>query len=508
MTPTDWPTTDLCRLRATTTPNRTALVDADDGRRWTYRELDDVVTTLAGRLDVETDARVGTLLSTGPRLVTTAFAVARLGGTLVLLPPDESNDSLVEKASQASLDGLVTATETDPLGESLASRCDVDRIVTLHDVPTAPGDGASRRDDPSDATGTATMDAAELGPDHTQVVVFTSGTTGTPKGVRVTTSNLRSSAVASAFRLGVDPDDRWLVPLPQHHMGGFAPVVRSALYGTTLVTTRSTEPHEIARIVEDIRCTGTSVVPTMVRSLLEWGWDPPSHLRFVLTGGAPTPSELVTACGDAGIPICPSYGASETASQIATATPDQARRRPDSVGHPLVGTSIELVGEDGTPVDQGETGEVIVSGPTVSPGYLDPAQTAAAFEDGRFRTGDLGHLDDGALYVTGRRSDRIVTGGETVDPTEVAHTLCEHRSVTDAAVVGLRDDRWGERVGAAIVLDSDAGDVDRAALERFCDDRFAPHKRPRTIAFVDTLPRTDSGTVDRNAVRTRLETDR
>jgi len=243
----------------------------------------------------------------------------------------------------------------------------------------------------------------------------------------------------------------------------------------------------------------------MVRSLLEWGWEPPTHLRFVLVGGAPTPPELVTDALDAGIPIHPSYGASEAASQIATATPTQAGRAPDAVGNPLFETDVRIVDADGNDVERGKTGEVVVSGPSISPGYLDPEQTAASFTDGWFRTGDLGRLDDdGRLRITGRRSDRIITGGETVDPTEVARVLRSHDAIADAAVVGIPDIQWGEHVGAALVLDQGSTDFDRQAFETFCATRLATHKRPRTITVVEQLPRTDSGTVDRDRLVTRL----
>lgn len=483
-----------------------ALVDGESGRQWTYRELDAAVASTARSLDLEPGAVVATILPTGPQFVVTTFALARLGATGVLLSPDESVAELRTKTDQTSLDCVVGAAETESVAETLATSSDVDH-VTIGPI----GDSESSNHQSTDvgerdqANPDRRIDPAPLTPDHTQIVVFTSGTTGTPKGVRVTVANLRASAMASGFRLGVDPSDRWLVPLPQHHMGGFAPIIRSALYGTTVVTTQQTGPADIARHVETHRCTGLSVVPTMVRSLLEWGWEPPAHLRFVLVGGAPTPPELVTEALDAGVPLHPSYGASEAASQIATATPSQASRAPGSVGNPLFETDVRIVDHEGTPVDRGESGEVVVAGPTVSPGYLDPDQTTSSFTDGRFRTGDLGYRDDaGRLRITGRQSDRIITGAETVDPAEVARVLRSHEDIADAAVVGVPDKQWGERVAAALVLEPGIDDFERQAFEAFCANRLATHKRPRTIAVVEQLPRTDSGTVERNQLTERL----
>lgn len=505
MTPSSWPTTDLLSQRVAATPDRTALIDGDAGRTWTYRELDRDVSAVAAGLNVDPETRIGTLLPTGPEFVTVAFAAARAGATLVLLPPTESVDALAAKASQARLDVLLCDDASASLAADLADASEIERDEPIESVYAVDGTATERVAPLPDPAGTPSAEPAELDPDHTQVVVFTSGTTGTPKGVTLTAANLRASAIASAFRLGVQPDDRWLVPLPQYHMGGFAPIVRSALYGTGLVTNRSFEPGTVAALVEEHLCTGISVVPTMVRSLLEWGWEPPTHLRFVLVGGAPTPPELVDRALSAGIPVHPTYGASETASQVATATPAQARQWPDTVGQPLLGTDVRIVDRDGTPVAPGETGELIVSGPTVSPGYLDPDQTANSFEKGAFRTGDLGYRDEeGRLRITGRRSDRIVTGGETVDPTEVARALEDHDAVADAAVVGLQDEKWGERIGAALVPAIDGSGLDTDDVRDFAADRLAPHKRPRTIEIVSELPRTPSGTVDRDAVRDQL----
>jgi O-succinylbenzoic acid--CoA ligase len=349
--------------------------------------------------------------------------------------------------------------------------------------------------------------------DWTQVIAFTSGTTGEPKGVRLTAGNLVASATASAFRLGVRPGDRWLVPLRMYHVGGFAPVVRSALYGTAAVVQREFDADATARAVADHDATGVSLVPTMLARMLDAGWTPPDRLRFVLLGGAPASRDLLRRCERRGVPVCPTYGTTETASQIATARPREVFEHPGTVGQPLVFTEVAVVSEDGDPCDPGEVGEIVVDGPTVTPGYLDADRTDAAFGDRGLHTGDLGYRDaDGRLWVVGRRDDRVVTGGENVHPGEVAAALREHPGVADAAVVGLPDPEWGERV-AALVVPADAssagdapseGDVTRDGLREFLDGRLARYKHPRAWGFADALPRTASGTVDREAVRRRL----
>jgi O-succinylbenzoic acid--CoA ligase len=194
----------------------------------------------------------------------------------------------------------------------------------------------------------------------------------------------------------------------------------------------------------------------------------------------------------------------ETASQIATARRDVAAEHPESVGNPLVFAELSVLDEVGAPCDPGESGELVVSGAVVTPGYLDEAATEAAFCSAGLRTGDRGHRDEaGRVYVEGRVDDTIITGGENVDPAEVATALREHPAVADCAVLGLPDEEWGQRVAALVVRD---GETTAADLREHCRDRLADYKRPRTVGFAAAVPRTASGTVDREAVR-RLLTD-
>ncbi len=208
------------------------------------------------------------------------------------------------------------------------------------------------------------------------------------------------------------------------------------------------------------------------------------------------------------MPVYPTYGMTETASQVATATSADLRTHERTVGQPLVTTDVTIVDERGEPVSSGDPGELVVSGPTVTPGYLDADRTAEAFGEYGLHTGDVGYRDDGGrLWILNRRSDRIVTGGENVDPGEVVATLRESAGLEDAAVLGLEDAEWGERVGALVVPADTASDLDLEAVLTHCDAHLAGFKRPKTLAVADSLPRTASGTVDREAVRERLLED-
>jgi O-succinylbenzoic acid--CoA ligase len=340
--------------------------------------------------------------------------------------------------------------------------------------------------------------------DATLLLPLTSGTTGEPKAVRLTVRNVLASAVASTFRLGLDRAETWHVALPLHHVGGLTPVLRMPLYGMTVVLRESFDATAVAADIERYDVTATSLVPTTLDRLLDaTSGALGASLRAVLLGGAPATEALLDRCADRDVPVYPTYGMTETASQIATATPAEARANPGTVGRPLFWTEVTVRDEAGDERPPGEVGEFVVAGPTVTPGYLGD-RTADPFDEHGLRTGDVGYRDaDGRLWVIGRTDDLIVTGGETVAPAAVAERLRAHPDVADAAVVGLPDEEWGERVGALVVPRAGASPTPDE-LDAHCRETLAGYKVPRTFAFAERVPRTDSGTVRRDAVRNRL----
>lgn len=506
--PVDWPTRDLLSHRVAATPDRTAVVDAASGESTTYRALDERVERFVPTLEAHTDpheSRMALLLDTRVAFAELVFAAMRRGVSIVPLNVRLTPGELGPQLARTDPDLLVCERDTestalDALAAAREESHDLDLSVLSVDAPTSEDSPVER----FRRAETATAVPTSLSRDAEQVVMFTSGTTGQPKGVRLTVGNLVASATASALRLGVSPGDRWLCCLPMYHMGGLAPVLRSTLYGTTLVVQPEFDADETAAVIDEQSITGVSLVPTMLTRLLDTGWSPPDSLRTVLLGGAPASQPLLDRCQERGVPVHPTYGMTETASQIATATPDQAFAHEGTVGQPLLFTDVSVVDEDGQPCDPDEQGELVVDGPTVTPGYLDDGRTRAAFGERGLHTGDVGYRDaDGRLWVLNRRDDRIVTGGENVDPGEVVAVLCEHPAVESAAVVGLPDAEWGERV-AALVVPAAGREPSTDELEAHCRERLAGFKIPRTIAVAEALPRTVSGTIDRDAVRDRF----
>ena len=487
---------DWLTHRANATPDDLALIDTDTDTRWSYSGLDAAVDETAGRLaalGIESGDHVGMLMSTQLLSVCLLHAAQRLGLRLVPLNTRLTAAELGGQIDHSDLSMLVCGADTEQLAVEAAGTTPVASV----DDPQWEEVQSFR------AVAPEPIDPVDWTFDDPQLMVFTSGSTGEPKAVVLTMGNLLASAAASGFRLGVDPDDRWLLTLALYHVGGIAPVLRSTLYGTAVVLRSGFDPGEVADDIERYDVTVVSLVPTMLSTMLERRGTLSDSLRAVLLGGAPASDSLIERCRNYSIPVFPTYGMTETASQIATARPQQAFERAGTVGRPLMWTDLSIV-DNGEPVGSGERGEIVVGGPMVTAGYYgDVDANVEAFCEHGLRTGDIGYTDDnGYLYVLNRLDDRIITGGENVDPGEVVAALRAHPEVDEAAVVGIDDDTWGQRVSALVVPKTET--LSAAAVETFCRERLAGYKLPRQIAFTDSLPRTASGTVKRPAVREQL----
>jgi o-succinylbenzoate---CoA ligase len=280
------------------------------------------------------------------------------------------------------------------------------------------------------------------------LVVHTSGTTGAPRPVELSYGNVLAQALGSAAALGLDPDERWLCPLPLSHVGGLMVLLRSVIYATTAIV----GPPDR----DDV--TLASMVPTQLARLVDS--PPPASLRAVLLGGAASDRAML----EAGWPVAPTYGLTEACSSVTIGEIGDV----ETSGRALPGLSVAIAPD----------GEILVDGPTVAGG-------------GPLRTGDLGRLDDrGRLVVTGRKADTIVSGGENVVPAEVEAVLLEHPAVAEAGVFARPHPEWGEAVTARVVLRSEATEVE---LREWLGERLARFKVPKTIEVADALPRTASG---------------
>ncbi len=506
---------DWLHWRALATPGKEAV--RFGGRLVRYHELDRIADAQATGLSaqgIQPGDRVAALMANSVEAIALIHAVARIGAILV---PLNTRLTAVEIGRQLGLVEPALLVVDDGLGgdvgeskwpgptlmaeiQSLLER----PLLTVSLAGLAEVESSDRRD-------AARKLQEPLRPEEqVQSIIFTSGSTGTPKGVQLSFANHFWSATASAYRLGVGPTDRWLSCMPLYHVSGMAVVFRSCLYGTAIVLQHRFELERFQCSLREDGVTQTSLVPTLLHRLLhsspatEW----PQSLRTVLIGGAAVTPELLQTALDTCVPVTPSYGLTETATQAATALPADVRRKPGSVGRPLLFTELCIADADGSPLAQGEIGEILVRGPQVTRAYFrNPDATALALREGWLHTGDMGRLDgDGDLFVLQRRTDMIVSGGENIYPVEVEAVLREHPAVADVCVVGLPDEEWGQRCAAAVQLH--AGEtVTRDALLAFSRKRLAGYKQPsaKHIRFVEALPETASGKIARRAVRTMFE---
>lgn len=310
-------------------------------------------------------------------------------------------------------------------------------------------------------------------------LVLTGGSTGRPRPIGLTWANHYWSAVGSALNLGVEPGDRWLCCLPLFHVSGLTILMRSLIYGTGALIHDGFDAGRVAEALASGEVTLVSLVATQLARLLEAGADLAAP-RAILLGGGPLPEELLAEAQGRGATVVQTYGMTETCSQVATLAPADARRKLGSAGRPLLSAAIRI----------GEAAEILVKGPTVAPGT-----TGAG---GWLRTGDLGRVDqEGYLWVTGRSSETIVSGGENVMPTEVEAVLLAHPAIADAAVVGRPDPEWQEAVTALIVLARGERPADEE-LRAHCSASLAPYKVPKRFEVVPSLPRTEAGKLMRH----------
>lgn len=466
---------DWLTARSQATPNRIALLF--EGQVYTYAELDQKVIELSGRLaavGVGAGVHVAALMPNSDKLVILIHALSRLGAVLVPLNLRLTTKELRWQLGHVDCQYLISDREQPELNGGWMNH-------TFDNLPEP-----IHHKNPS------------FDIDRTQAIIFTSGTTGNPKGAQLSYANHFWSATTSAYRLGVLPNDRWLAAMPLYHVGGMAIILRSCLYGIGVVLQDGFDEDAVLNAIDQDSVSVVSLVPTMLHRLMknEMNIKTLKKLRLILLGGAAADHNLIEICLEADLPISLTYGLTEAASQVATASPDQVRAKLGMLGKPLMFSSLRIANENGNDLSPNEIGEIVVGGRTVMQGYYPNT-----LKDTELFTGDLGYLDDdGDLFVVQRRVDLIVSGGENIYPSEVERVLLDYPGIEMACVTGIDDPEWGQIVVAVLVA-SPGQSLNKDEVIDHCRLHLAGYKAPKQIFYFDVLPQTASGKIKRKEVR-------
>ena len=345
-----------------------------------------------------------------------------------------------------------------------------------------------------------------VGLDDPCLIMYTSGTTGRPKGAVLTHGNMTWNAVNQLLGFDFGQEERTLALAPLFHIGGLNGTVNPTLLrGGCAVIVRRFDPAETLRVIEEQRVNSFFAVPTMLDAMArrpEFRTRDLSALRTIGAAGAAVPLPTLRTWLDRGVTMQQAYGMTEAAPGCTVLDSADAERKVGSAGKPEFFTDLRVVRPDGTETDVDEIGEVVVSGPNVMAGYWnDPEQTAAVLVDGWYHTGDAGSLDAGGfLYIRDRYKDMIISGGENIYPAEIESALLELPEVLEAAVIGIPDEKWGE-VGLAVVVPAPGAAPDPEAVRTALRERLAGFKVPQHIRFADELPKTATGKIRKPDLR-------
>lgn len=484
--------------------NRPALTF--DGATWTFAEFHKRIVATAAALHregVRKGDRVGILTLNRPDVLVVLFAAARLGAISVPINFRLTAPELHYIIEDSGLSALLVGPDYVPVIRGLAPEVACRTFVQF-----------DRKVDPEwpifeEWVARPTSAAPSVAIDGTDVctILYTSGTTGSPKGAMITHANIWANNLNWILAFGITQDDVQLSVAPMFHAGGlFANVLAVLMLGGHVVIHPQFSPDDFLRAIEAHKVTMTFGVPTMILALTQCeGFETTdlSTLRYFIAGGAPSPESLLKVCMRRGIPVSHAYGMTEATSVATLLETDLALAKVGSVGIPVMLGEMRLVDAGGAEVTTPHVkAEVHVRGEHIFVGYWrKPEASADAFVDGWFASGDVAYLDDdGYLYVCDRVKDMIITGGENVYAAEVESVVLEHPEVLNVAVVGAPDEKWGEAVVAAVVM-RPGKTLDIEELREFCAPKLARYKLPRYIHPMTELPLNGAGKILKAEIR-------
>jgi fatty-acyl-CoA synthase len=490
---------DILGERARLSPEAIGFVDVWTGARLTYREMDaraqSAARVLRDGLGLQPGDRVGILSHNRLEFLDAVFAAAKSGCTLVPLSTRLTAHELTAIIEDSGMRVLLYESAFDPVVASLESRLALEAWVGIDASTQATASWPALLS----GSGRAGFPRHPVSPESPVALLYTSGTTGRPKGVIIPHRMFAWNAYNTAICWQLRDDDVSPVYTPLYHAGGLSafmlPIVAA---GGRVVLHRQFDAEEIWRTMAAEGCTVVLGVPTTWKLLMEapgFAAADLSRVRWFISGGAPLPEFVADAYRRRGVVFKQGYGLTEVGVNCFAMSAEESVHKAGSIGRPMMMTEARVAGDDGQALEVGEVGELWLRGPHVCGGYWNaPDATAAVLDaDGWFHTGDMARADgDGFFYIAGRRKDMFISGGVNVYPAEIEAQLLQHAAVADAAVVGAPDPRWGE-VGIAFVVVR-APVLDEELLA-FLEERLARYKLPRRIVRLDELPRTPYGKV-------------
>ncbi|MBI3929539.1 MAG: AMP-binding protein [Armatimonadetes bacterium] len=461
-------------------PSKIAIVDRTRQTQLTYRELYRAALAQAARLQalgVEPGDRVALFSNNRHEVLEVFFGCAFLGAALV------------------PLNVRLNRGELEKILEDCSPRLLLVEAGLEDQAPAHPQAFPLTTAAAGEPQGRPAAD-----PRAPVAILYTGGTTGTPKGAILTHESIQWNAWNTISGWGLCSDDIAPVFTPMFHTGGLN-VLATPLFclGGTVVLPGPFDPELALSIIEQERCTLVFMVPTMYEMLRQaqgFAGSRFSAVRQLISGGAPCPEPLFQAYWELGLPLRQGYGLTEAGPNNFGVNPEEARKRPGTVGVPLPNVQIRLVREDGREADHGEVGELVVAGGHVMPGYWGrPHETGQVLQDGWLRTGDLARRDvDGYYYICGRSKEMFISGGENVFPAEVEGVLLSHPDVAEAAVVGVPHPKWGE-IGRAYLVPTAGRNLDPDEMLEYCRLRLGRYKVPKEVVVRDSLPKSAAGKV-------------
>lgn len=501
----------IVRKKSYYDPEKVAIVEQTSREEYTYGELERRSNSVARALEergIGDGDRVCGLFRNSVEFFDLFFATCKLGAVVAPFNYRLSTDELRYLEGDVDPDLFVY----EGVFEGKAAALVEDPPAVRIGDPEGE-EGGEERVDAEDWGTFYEHDGSEVevaeGFEDPAILLYTSGSTGRPKGVPISHKNLFFSSVSYLVDTELDGDDVTVTSSPIFHVGGLniftLPLIHT---GGTVVLQREFEPGETWEILEAYDVTKLFAIPTMLNAMVGvegWREYDLSSLDLVVGGGEPVPSELKEAFDDIGVPCVAAYGLTETTDGSLVLRPEHAMAKgPKCNGKTFTHVDAKVVDEDGNELPPGEAGELLHRGPTVAESYLGrPEETAEAWRDGWFHSGDIAEVDeDGFYHIHGRMDDMIISGGENVYPSEVEEALYSHPEVSEVVVLGVPDEQWGEVV-KAVIATTHGGELDYDELRAFLEDRLARFKHPRQVEYAETLPKSGTGKIERSAVLDR-----